>query len=179
MRYGMMMVVASAALVLGGCAQNRAQDRTKVMSAEITDLRQHSTALEGQLQGALGAQDRAAVDLQVKESQLREAQRQASMGSEAQQRAAQAEAAYAESQNRLAATQTELQRAQAAVAAARAKPAPVAPSVAHQDSTEIEACAGVECRDQVDKAEGLCARRSGTLAQRNVVAPQGELELGG
>src|SRR5688500_16136960 len=134
--------MAFVAPTLGGCARNRAKDRTKILAAENTDLRQQTSTLQGQLQGALGAQDRAAVDLQVKESQLREAQRQASMGAEAQRRAAQAEAAYADAQRTLTATQTELQRSQAqaaALAAARARPQATAPPVSHQDSAEVEA----------------------------------------
>jgi flagellar motor protein MotB len=127
---------------LGGCAQNRAQDRQKILTAENTDLRQRTNTLEGQLQGALSAQDRAAVELQVKESRLREAERLAQQGAqqqtEAQQRAALAEQAAAESQRQVAMQQAEMMRLQqqnAALAAARQK----TQSVEYKESAAVEA----------------------------------------
>jgi flagellar motor protein MotB len=132
------VVAAGVAVSFGGCAQSRAQDRQKILAAENTDLRQRTNTLEGQLQGALSAQDRAAVELQVKESRLREAERLAAQGTEAQQRAAMAEQAAAETQRQLALQQTEMMRLQqqnAALAAQRQK----AQSVEYKESAEVEA----------------------------------------
>jgi flagellar motor protein MotB len=132
------VAVVGVAASLGGCAQNRAQDRQKILSAENTDLRQRTDTLAGQLQGALAAQDRAAVELQVKESKLREAERMAQQGAEAQQRAAMAEQAAAETQRQLAMQQTEMQRLQQqnqALAAARAK----TQTVEYKESAAVEA----------------------------------------
>jgi flagellar motor protein MotB len=132
------VVTVGVVALLGGCAQNRAQDRQKILTAENTDLRQRAGTLEGQLQGALSAQDRAAVELQVKESKLREAERVAAQNAEAQQRASMAEQAAAAAQQQVAAQQAEMMRLQQqnqALAAARQK----TQTVEYKESAAVEA----------------------------------------
>jgi chemotaxis protein MotB len=132
------VVIVGVVALLGGCAQNRAQDRQKILTAENTDLRQRAGTLEGQLQGALSAQDRAAVELQVKESKLREAERVAAQNMEAQQRAALAEQAASAAQQQVAAQQAEMMRLQQqnqALAAARQK----TQTVEYKESAAVEA----------------------------------------
>ncbi len=127
---------------LAGCSQNRSRDRGKILAAENADLRQRSSTLEGQLQGALSAQDRAAVQLQEQESRLREAERQAALAAEAQQRAAAAEAQAQQNAQMLAAQQSELQRLQAQNAALAARPkvvAPPQPEGRFRESPEMDA----------------------------------------
>jgi flagellar motor protein MotB len=133
-------VAACAALTFTGCAKSRAQDRQKILAAENTDLRQRTGTLEGQLQGALSAQDRATVELQVQGSKLREAERQAALAAEAQQRASMAEQAAADAQRNLAAQAAENQRLQQEKAALAARSAPKPPSaVEYKESAEVEA----------------------------------------
>lgn len=135
-------VASVAAGGFTGCARNRAQDRQKILTAENVDLRQRTETLSGQLQGALSAQDRAAVELQVQGSKLRDAERQAALAAEAQQRASMAEQAAADLQRNLAAQQAEnarlaREREQAALAAAAAKKQ--AASVEYRESAQVEA----------------------------------------
>lgn len=136
------VALAMVAALVGGCAQNRSRDRSKILAAENTDLRQRSDMLTGQLQGALSTQDRLTADLQVKESELRTAQTQAAEADAAQARAAQLEQAYADAQRVAAAQAAEAERLRAEKArllAERAKPATVAPPVDIKDSAEVEA----------------------------------------
>lgn len=137
---GLALVVATCVVLpTVGCAQNRSKDRSKILAAENADLRQRSSTLEGQLQGALSAQDRAAIEIQVKEGKLREAERQAALAAEAQQRAAMAEAQAQQNAQVLAAQQAELERLKAQNAALAARPKVVAPPAASfRESPEME-----------------------------------------
>jgi flagellar motor protein MotB len=138
---GFLSVALLSSVSLGGCARNRAQDRTKILSAEVSDLRQKNSMTEGQLQGALSAHDRAAVELQTKNSGWRLNQQVAALP-EAEARAAQAEQSLSQYQASLAQHQTELQRIQAQNArllAERSKPAPVAPTMQFKDSAAVDA----------------------------------------
>lgn len=136
----MATVAAFSAIAFTGCARSRAQDRQKILTAENTDLRQRADTLNGQLQGALSAQDRQAVEMQVQGSKLREAERQAALAAEAQQRASMAEQQASDLQRTLAAQQAEnlrlqREREQAALAAQRSKQA----SVEYKESAAVEA----------------------------------------
>lgn len=141
MRSGQLVVVALAcASLMGGCAQNRSRDRSKVLAAENTDLRQRSQLLEGQLQGALSAQDRAAAEAQAMNGRLQQAERQAQMAAEAQARAAQAEAQAQQAAQLLAQQQADLQRLQEQNRQLAARPKVVAPTDSgFRESPEVEA----------------------------------------
>ena len=131
-----------SATSLGGCARNRAQDRSKILSAEVSDLRQKNTMTEGQLQGALSAQDRAAVELQARNSEVARLNQQVAALPDAQARAAQAEQSLSQYQASLAQHQAELQRIQAQNArllAERSKPAPAAATMQFKDSAAVDA----------------------------------------
>lgn len=136
------VVLAMVATLMGGCAQSRARDRSKILAAENTDLRQRSDMLAGELQGALSAQDRATADLQVKESQLRTAQEQAAEAESAKAQAAQFEQAYGDAQRVAAAQAAEadrLRQANAKLLAERNRPTLGPAPVEHRDSQQVEA----------------------------------------
>jgi flagellar motor protein MotB len=139
---GAVVALAMVATLVGGCAQSRSRDRSKILAAENTDLRQRSDMLSGQLQGALSAQDRATAELQVKESQLRDAQAQAAEADAAKAQAAQLEQAYADAQRVAAAQAAEAERLRQMnqkLVAEKSRPAPGPAPVDHRDSAEVEA----------------------------------------
>jgi flagellar motor protein MotB len=115
-----MMTTLCAALVavggLGGCARNRAKDRTKILSAEVIDLRQKDQMNRDQLNAVVSANDRTTATLQQRESELAQARKEAAQLPEAQQRAAAAEDAVAQWQAALAERDAALQRQQAEIA---------------------------------------------------------------
>lgn len=130
-------VALFCASLMGGCAQNRSRDRSKILAAENTDLRQRTDTLNGQLQGALSAQDRAAAEAQAANGRL---QSQAQLASDAQTRAAQAEAQAQQAAQLLAQQQADLQRLQQENQRLAARPKVVAPPQASfRESPEVDA----------------------------------------
>lgn len=136
------VALAVVATLVGGCAQSRSRDRSKILQAEILDLRQGKDMLQGQLQGALSAQDRATAELQVKDSELAAARDKAAEAEAAKAQAAQLEQAYADAQRVAAAQAAEaarLRQMNEKLLADRSRPAPGPTPVDHKDSAEIEA----------------------------------------
>lgn len=141
------LMALCAALVavgaLGGCARNRARDRTKVLGAEVIALRQSEQSTREQLRTTVNQLDHNQAQLQQRESELARVKQEAARLPDAEARAAAAEGTIAQWQAAVAERDAALQRQQAEIARLaaerkRAEAAPAKPS-GMVDGPEIEA----------------------------------------
>lgn len=143
-------VVLAGASVLGACARNRAQDRTKILTAEVTDLRQKESMTRTQLEQAMSASDRAAMQLQQREAELARARAEAARAADAEARASAAEQGLAQWQSAVAerdAALTRLQSENARLAGERKK----VEAATAKENSEVEALRR-EVADRLAKA---------------------------
>lgn len=105
-----MVAVLAVASTTGGCARNRAQDRTKILTAEVTNLRQKDESSRREMASLMSESDRNAVALQQKESENARLRQEAARLPEAEARANAAESGIAQWQAAIGERDAALQR---------------------------------------------------------------------